>query len=143
MKTKASFLATGILLATGLAVFGQPTISSIRLSGQPQTPNDSSHRYLSNSVSLGANVTFTVTAAGALPRYFQWQFNSTDLPGRTNVSLILTNVQLTNAGDYTVVVTNAAGATNRTTILTVDPTFTKITIGSIVTDVGTSSTLPS
>ena len=139
MKTIASALTAGILLASTLASLGQPTITSLRLSGQAATVDDTSHLYLSNSVSLGANLIFKVTAGGAPPFHYQWQFNSSDLPDQTNVTLILTNVQPTNAGDYTVIVTNAAGATNRVATMAVDPTFTKIVTGPIVTDVGFSA----
>jgi len=138
MKIRNKFLAVGILLVTPLTGFSQPTISSLRLSGQAATIYDVSHLYLSNSVSPGANLVFRVTAGGTPPLQYQWQFNLSDLPGQTNVSLVLTNVQWTNAGDYTVVVTNTSGVTNRTATLTVDPTFTKITTGSIVSDTGFS-----
>jgi hypothetical protein len=47
----------------------------------------------------------------------------------------LTNLQLTNAGGYTVVVTNEAGSvTSRVATLTVDTTFTKITVGDPVNE---------
>jgi len=49
--------------------------------------------------------------------------------------LSMTNVQLTNAGGYDVVVADMSGSvTSSVATLTVDPTFTKITTGSIVTD---------
>src|SRR5437867_9809428 len=58
---------------------------------------------------------------------------------KTNASLVLTNVQLADTGDYTVVVTNVAGSvTSQVARLTVDPTFTKITTGEIVTELGMS-----
>ena len=109
MKTSSILLLGGFLLTTTLAGFSQPTISSLRLSGQAATIYDVSHLYASNSVSPGANLVFKATAGGTPPLQYQWQFNLSDLPGQTNFSLVLTNVQLTNAGDYTVVVRNAAG----------------------------------
>ena len=49
--------------------------------------------------------------------------------------IILTNLQLTDKGDYDVVVANACGSvTSRVVNLSVDPTFTKITAGPVVTD---------
>jgi hypothetical protein len=51
-----------------------------------------------------------VTATGAGPLAYQWRFNGVPTPGATNSTLTLTNVQATNAGDYTVVVTNSTGA---------------------------------
>jgi hypothetical protein len=91
------------------------------------------------SVSLGANVTFSVLAAGTTSLSYQWRFNEVDLPGKTNTSLVLTNLQLTSAGGYAVVVSNVAGSvTSQVAHLEVDPTFTKITSGKIVNDGGVS-----
>jgi hypothetical protein len=81
---------------------------------------------------------FTVAASGTAPFGYQWKFNQGDLPGQTNRTLVFPSVQLTNAGDYTVVVTNVAGATSQVATLTVDPTFTKIATSPIVTDAGWS-----
>ncbi len=58
----------------------------------------------------GQDATFTVSAAGFLPLAYQWRFNSTPIPGATNSSCTISNAQLTNAGPYDVVVTNAAGS---------------------------------
>jgi hypothetical protein len=63
----------------------------------------------SKAVSAGANVSFSVTAAGTSPFSYQWQFNGADLAGATNALLNLTGVQPLNAGDYSVVVSNALG----------------------------------
>jgi hypothetical protein len=87
------------------------------------------------SVSLGVNLTNRVTASGTPPLACQWCLNCAPLSGRTNSVLILTNVQLADAGPYTVVVTNlAGGATSGVARLQVDPTFTKIIVGPLVTD---------
>jgi hypothetical protein len=94
----------------------------------------------SASVSLGANVTLRVTASDSSPLSYQWLHNNVPFGGATNASLSLTNVSVTNAGSYLVVVTNAAGsATSQVATLNVDPTFTKITTGLVATDGGDSS----
>jgi hypothetical protein len=64
----------------------------------------------------GSNVTFSVTASGSTLAY-QWKFSNTNLPGATNSSLVLTNVQLPQAGPYFVTITNAAGTTNSSVAL--------------------------
>jgi hypothetical protein len=93
------------------------------------------------SLSLGASVTNRVLASGDAPLRYQWCFKGAPLPGQTKTSIILTNVQLSDAGDYTAVVTNLVGSvTSRVVTLTVDPTFTKITTGVIVTDAEASVT---
>jgi len=50
-----------------------------------------------------------VLAGGTPPLSYQWRFNSTNIIGATNDSYSLANVQLTNGGDYSVVVSNTAG----------------------------------
>jgi uncharacterized lipoprotein YbaY len=60
----------------------------------------------------GSDVTFTVIAAGASPLSYQWRFNSNNISGATSTSLTLTNLQLTNAGKYSVLVANSFGTTN-------------------------------
>ena len=68
----------------------------------------------------GASVTFTVTAGGSLPLSYQWEFNSAPVPGATNASLTLNDLQPSAAGNYSVTVTNAAGkATSSAASLTV------------------------
>ena len=104
-------LKVGTSFADVVVASSQPPI----ITSQPQ----------SQIVSQGANVTFTVGAAGTPPLSFQWQFNSTDLSGATNVVLALTNVTAAQAGLYTVMVTNSLGFTNsETAMLTVNPPST-------------------
>ena len=64
----------------------------------------------SQAVSVGDTVAFSVTAAGGSPLSYQWQWNGAGLAGQTASSLTLNDVQLTNAGSYSVVVTNPAGS---------------------------------
>ena len=59
---------------------------------------------------LGSNVTFSVLAGGAAPLFYQWQLNGVSLAAATNATLILTNLQLPQFGDYTAVVSNAFGS---------------------------------
>ena len=62
------------------------------------------------SVALGSNAAFTVTANGSGTLIYQWLFNSTNLSGATNFTLSLTNVQPANTGPHFVIVTNPYGA---------------------------------
>lgn len=61
---------------------------------------------------VGGSVTFSVSAISALPTTNQWYKGSTPLNGQTNSTLTLTNLALTDAGNYSVVVGNANGITN-------------------------------
>ena len=110
--------------------FGQAQTVSPTITLQPR----------SQSVSLGANVFFRVTATGTPPPGFQWCWNDAPLAGATNSTLALTNVALTQAGAYFALVSNDGGAaTSAVAVLSVDPAFTKITTGLIATDGGDSS----
>jgi hypothetical protein len=71
-------------------------------------------------VQAGSNVVFNVVANGQQPLAYQWLFNSNPIAIATNVSLSLTNVQLSNAGYYSVVITNSGGSvTSSNAFLTV------------------------
>ena len=64
---------------------------------------------MGRKVFAGEDVHFSVKAAGTGLRY-QWQFNGWDLPGATEPSLELLDVQASQAGDYTVLVTSDVGS---------------------------------
>jgi len=59
---------------------------------------------------VGDTASFAVSAAGAPPLQYQWRLNGTALTGAISSSLMITNVQLTNAGSYSVVVSNGSGS---------------------------------
>ena len=76
----------------------------------------------SQAVFAGDTARFTVAAGGTAPLYYQWTFDNTNLVGATSASLVITNAQLNESGNYSVLVSNAAGATNSATVtLTVNP----------------------
>jgi hypothetical protein len=62
---------------------------------------------VSQSVNAGLPVTFSVVASGA--QTYQWQFNSVNIPGATNTSYSIASAQPTNAGLYSVIVSNPSG----------------------------------
>jgi len=95
-------------------------------------------------ISLGAHVTNKVTVSSTAPpiTYQWWGPAGQLLTGETNrtpvtLSLTLTNIQLSQAGGYYVVLsdTNSSPIQSDTATLTVDPTFIKITSGRLVEDV--------
>lgn len=107
---------------------------------------------VSQTVNAGANVTFTVTASGTAPLTYQWRFNGANISGATAASLMKSNVQSGDAGNYSVVVSNAAGsATSANAALTVNvppsittqPSSQTVIAGSSVTfTVSASGTAP-
>ncbi len=62
------------------------------------------------AVIAGANVTFSVAAAGTAPLAYQWLLNGAPISGATSSSHALVNVQPSDAGDYSVVVSNLLGS---------------------------------
>jgi len=66
----------------------------------------------SQAVLFYSNATFNVAVTGSTPLSYQWNFNDLDIDGATNASLTLSNVQVTQAGNYAVQITNAFGLTN-------------------------------
>jgi probable HAF family extracellular repeat protein len=63
------------------------------------------------TVKQGSNAVFAVVAVGTAPLSYRWFFNGTNvLTGFTNASITITNVQFTNAGNYSVIVTNVVGS---------------------------------
>ena len=84
-----------------LVVFVPPSITT-----QPHS--------ITNSV--GSTATFSVVAAGSGPFSYQWRWNDTSLSnggqysGVTNYMLMVTDIQMSNAGNYNVLVTNLVGS---------------------------------
>lgn len=83
---------------------------------------------VSQTVSAGSNVTFSVSAAGSPPLTYQWRKDGAALPSATASALTLTRVQDGDAGSYDVVVTNSvSSATSGAATLTVTPAAPTIT----------------
>lgn len=74
---------------------------------QPQPTNQ--------AVYVGANPTLNVSVSGQVPLNYQWSLNGTNIAWATNSSLTITNIQLTDAGTYSITVTNQYGGTNSST----------------------------
>jgi len=112
---------------TRLSVFAAGFLASLTLTAADIPPSISSQPS-SHAAHAGINVTFSVTASGTGPLRFQWRFNGADLDAKTNTTLALTNLQPAQAGDYTVTVTNNAGAvTSQVARLQLVSGFTRVT----------------
>jgi autotransporter-associated beta strand protein len=69
---------------------------------------------------VNGSITFTVGAVSALATTNQWYKGGVPIAGQTNAALVLNNLQLSSAGNYTVVVGNANGKiTSAVAVLTV------------------------
>jgi hypothetical protein len=95
---RAACLSLALLcLLIGLA---QPTEATPTITRQPGN----------RSVLLGQNAQFIVTATGSGTLAYQWRCYRVPLTGATSVSLLVTNVALSNLGPYDVVVSDTSGA---------------------------------
>ena len=77
------------------------------------------------TIMVGQDSTFTVSASGSAPLAYQWYYNTnTPLPAGTNSSLLVANAQTNDAGAYLVIVSNSLGsATSTVATLTVSATL--------------------
>jgi len=74
----------------------------------------------SQTVTNGGVANLSVAAAGTVPLAYQWEFGGLALSGATNSSLVLSNVQLSSSGTYTVRITNlVGGVVSQPAVLTV------------------------
>ena len=90
----------------------------------------------SASVFPGSSAQFLVGVSGTPPFNFQWQRNSSNVPGANSYSLIITNVQTTNIGNYTVVISNSFGA------VTSAPATLALNVPPIITNQPVSLSVP-
>ncbi len=57
----------------------------------------------------GSNAVFSVTVTGSEPMTYQWRRNGSPMPGATSAVLEITDIGLSDGGNYSVTVSNAAG----------------------------------
>ena len=79
------------------------------------------------TVVAGSDVTLFVGLTGSAPFTYQWRFNGGNIVG-TNQTLVITNVQPANAGNYRVVITNLAG-----TVMNAAPVVLTVNYAPIIT----------
>jgi len=118
------------LLWLGPRASGQPcdAVPVITTQPQPQT------------AFTGASLNLRVGATSATGLRYWWQFNGTNLPrlfpGQGTPLLRLENVSLSNAGRYSVIVSNSCGAiTSQTAIVSINDVFA-IAVGYVNLPVG-------
>ncbi|MEO8427199.1 MAG: immunoglobulin domain-containing protein, partial [Verrucomicrobiota bacterium] len=69
----------------------------------------------SQSVGTGSSLNLSVSTFGDGPFIYQWRLNGVNIPGATNVTFGLLNVQTGDAGTYSCAVANRYGAVNSAT----------------------------
>ena len=104
---------------------GSATSSAATLS--VTTPPSITTQPTSLTVNAGAAATFTVVASGTAPLAYQWKKDGAVLSGATTSAYAIAAAQASDAGSYSVIVSNAAGnVTSSAATLTVNlpPTIT-------------------
>ena len=71
------------------------------------TPPTITSQPTNETVYVGQAATFSVAASGTPPLSYQWTFDTTNIVGATNATLMLPDIQPTNAGNYAVIVSNS------------------------------------
>ncbi|HTL17976.1 MAG TPA: LamG-like jellyroll fold domain-containing protein, partial [Patescibacteria group bacterium] len=97
------------------AALSGPEIQAIYAAGSagkcvPQIPVMISSQPVDSTIVEDQTTVFSVGTRGTPPFSYQWSFGTNAIAGATNSSLVLTNVQMSQAGTYSVVVTNAYGS---------------------------------
>jgi hypothetical protein len=104
------------------------------------------------TAAVGGMASFTISAVGTQPLFYQWNFNGTNVLNATNALLTLNNLQTNQAGTYAVMVANAYGSTNSfnasltvgtSPVITSQPTNQTVVVGGTASFnvAATSSTL--
>ena len=116
-QTNASLTLANLVTndAGSYSVFVANPYGSLESSGANLNVLNSAPIITSQPVSRGAypggSASFQVVADGTRPLTYQWLFNGTNIPGATATTLTLNNLAATNAGTYSVWVSNSVGGT--------------------------------
>jgi len=101
---------------------GSVASTPIALTVLPPTAPDILLQPLSQTVEEGVAVSLFVVATNYLPLSYQWQFNSTDIPGATQATLNLPSVGLSDSGLYRAIASSEfRSSTSAVAVLKVNP----------------------
>lgn len=90
---------------------GSVTSSAVSIAINSAVPPTIDLQPASRATYAGGISKFRVAASGTTPMYYQWKHAGTNIPGATNATVAISNVDSTVTGSYTAVVTNVAGIT--------------------------------
>ncbi|MEI8206167.1 MAG: M6 family metalloprotease domain-containing protein, partial [Kiritimatiellales bacterium] len=106
--------------------------TAVSITGDPQSRTNDS----------GTSASFTVTATGSAPLYYQWQKNATNIVSATNMTYPIASVVIGDAGDYRCRVSNMVNAvTSGVASLTVIASPEFVPLGVQTAFVGTVKTV--
>ena len=145
-STVSGTLNNSTLIITGISSnsFGSATWTISRSGNVPfDVPPVITTNLPSNIGGLvGTNVTLLLVATGSPPMCYQWYLNGNAIPFATTNTLIVSNLQYSSAGTYSVSVNNAVGGTNAAVSLGIPPSVAlQPTNTSVAATVGNNVTL--
>ena len=86
----------------------------------------------SSSVAAGSAASFSVVAGGTAPLSYQWRKDGVAISGATSSTYSISSTATSDAGSYTVVVTNSAGTvTSNAASLTVNSVIIRSTLSNL------------
>ncbi len=98
---------------------------------------------VSQTIVTNGTVSFVVSATGGGTLYYQWRKDGTNLGGQVNATLTLFNAQLSQAGAYSVVVSNTtASIVSQSAQLAFYTNYTNTVLGGVVVDALTGQPRP-
>ena len=108
--TATNILATGMTNFSDFVVGEHIPSAAPTITAQPQSQN----------VNLGGTATFSVEATGTGILTYQWLFNGNPIAGATNSTLVVTNLQSSDAGTYSVIIDNGSLSSSASAVLTLN-----------------------
>ena len=96
--------------------FGLDDVQVFEVTGVATNPPVITSQPTNETLTAGWTADFTVGVTGMGPLFYQWECNGSNVAGGNNAELLLSPVSLAEAGTYSVVVSNAFGATNSTNV---------------------------
>jgi len=111
---------------SGGTVFSESSVVTVDASTPVEGPKIV-QQPTSQTVPVGEALRLSVSATGAEPLSYRWQFNNFNIPGASASEFVISDAQAGDSGDYKVVVSNAAGSvTSEVAVVTVSqaPVFT-------------------
>ncbi|MEI6053705.1 MAG: immunoglobulin domain-containing protein, partial [Opitutaceae bacterium] len=98
------------ITVTATNLYGTGSSCSAGSSVTPYPPPAITTQPASQTVNQGGSVTFSVTASGTAPLTYQWSKGGVALNGVVGASYTIVSTSATDAGNYSVTVTNGAGS---------------------------------
>ncbi|MBI5770924.1 MAG: immunoglobulin domain-containing protein [Verrucomicrobia bacterium] len=141
--TTASAGSYTVVVSNQIAVL-PPTISNIATSAAATLAVNTAPAITTQPVgvmtSVGQSVTFSVAATGTPAPIYQWARNGTALAGATNSTLTVANVQLADAGVYTVALINDVGGITSAPAVLAIPSTMAVTATAPATNASAANT---